>query len=128
MRYLIVATILLLFSCQSSVQKTIRPAKIPIKVVILSMFEPGNDEADRPGEFQYWVEKLPLKDTIPFDYGFDRNLRYNKELGVLGMVTGIGNTQAGISVMASCNSTSKGSPVDSIASKPLCFSTLYNLL
>jgi len=83
---------LLFTACQPTVQKTIKPAKIPIKVVVLSMFEKGNDEGDRPGEFQYWVENLPLNDTIPFDYGFDRNLRYNKELGVLGMVAGIGNT------------------------------------
>ncbi|MEM6316197.1 MAG: purine nucleoside permease [Bacteroidota bacterium] len=93
-------SVLLITSCQTDVQKTVQPEKIPIKVVILSMFEPGADEGDRPGEFQYWVEKLPLKDTLPFEYGFDRNLRYSKELGVLGMVTGIGNTQAGISVTA----------------------------
>jgi len=91
---------LLLTACQPTVQKTLKPAKIPIKVVVLSMFEKGDDAGDTPGEFQYWVENLPLKDTIPFEYGFDRNLRYNKELGVLGMVAGIGNTQAGISVMA----------------------------
>ncbi len=100
MRYLFLLLIIAITACQPTVQKTIKPAKIPIKVVVLSMFEKGNDEGDRPGEFQYWVEKLPLKDTLSFEYGFDRNLRYNKELGVLGMVAGIGNTQAGISVMA----------------------------
>ena len=91
---------LLFIACQPAVQKTTEPAKVPIKVVVLSMFEKGNDAGDTPGEFQYWVENLPLKDTLSFEYGFDRNLRYNKELGVLGMVAGIGNTQAGISVMA----------------------------
>jgi len=70
MRYLFFGLIILISAaCQPNVQKTIKPAKIPIKVVVLSMFEKGSDEGDTPGEFQYWVENLPLKDTLAFDYG-----------------------------------------------------------
>ena len=75
------------------------PNKIPIKVVVVSMFESGEDSGDRPGEFQYWVERLPLEKSLPFPQGY-RDLRYNEELGVLGIVTGIGNTKAGISITA----------------------------
>jgi len=73
--------------------------KIPIKVVVVSMFESGEDSGDRPGEFQYWVERLPMDKSLPFPQGY-RDLRYNEELGVLGVVTGIGNTKAGISITA----------------------------
>jgi purine nucleoside permease len=30
--------------------------QIPIKVVVVTMFEIGEDTGDRPGEFQAWVE------------------------------------------------------------------------
>ena len=38
---------------------------IPVKVVVLTTFEIGEVTGDRPGEFQPWVEGLPLKETIP---------------------------------------------------------------
>lgn len=77
------------------------PAREPIKikVVVVSMFEIGNDTGDRPGEFQLWVERLPLTDSIPFAQGF-RQLRINREMGVLGMVTGIGTAKSAASTMA----------------------------
>ena len=84
-------------ACQSPPKEG--PAKIPIKIVVVSMFEPGEDQGDQPGEFQNWVEKLPLQKTLSFPQGY-RNLRYNPELGVLGIVTGVGNTKAGISITA----------------------------
>ena len=87
-----------LFACQPDQPKKTNQ-KIPIKVVVVSMFEPGQDEGDRPGEFQYWVERLPLTDTFSFPQGY-RDLRYNPELGVLGIVTGIGNTRSAISITA----------------------------
>ncbi len=88
---------LLILSCTTTTEK--EPAKIPIKVVIVNMFESGEDTGDRPGEHQYWVEKLPLDKQISFPQGY-RDLRYNEEKGVLGIVTGIGNTKAGISITA----------------------------
>ena len=89
---------LTLFACQEKPLQEI-PSKIPIKVVVVSMFEPGEDEGDQPGEFQNWVEKLPLQEKLPFPQGY-RDLRYNPELGVLGIVTGIGNIKSGISITA----------------------------
>ncbi len=71
---------------------------LSIKVVVVAMFEAGDDAGDRPGEFQHWVERFPLPEKIPFPQGY-RNLRYN-ERGVLGIVTGIGTARAASSIMA----------------------------
>lgn len=94
-------TVLCLLSLLACQDKTIseKGNKIPIKVVVISMFEPGEDEGDRPGEFQNWVERLPLPEVIDFPQGY-RNLRYNPELGVLGIVTGVGNTKTAVSMTA----------------------------
>ncbi len=71
---------------------------IPIKVVVVSMFEHGEVEEDRPGEFQFWVERLPLDQTISFPVG-EYELRLNDQ-GVLGLCTGAGIPNATASVMA----------------------------
>ena len=73
--------------------------KIPVKVVVVTMFEQGEDTGDRPGEFQLWVERFPLGDTISFPTGY-RDLRYNPEKQVLGVVTGIGTAKAAATIMA----------------------------
>jgi purine nucleoside permease len=75
------------------------PDSIPIKVVVVTMFEIGEDTGDRPGEFQTWVEQLPLAVKIPLPHGY-RDLRYNPDKGVLGIVTGIGTARAAASIMA----------------------------
>ena len=72
---------------------------LPIKVVVVTMFELGADTGDRPGEFQTWVERLPLPEQVAFPQGY-RDLRLNREQGVLGMVTGIGTARSAASVMA----------------------------
>ncbi|GAB3018851.1 purine nucleoside permease [Spirosoma pulveris] len=74
-------------------------APLPVKVVIVTMFEIGADTGDRPGEFQYWVERLPLPQTIPFPQGY-RNLRYNPDKQVLGICTGMGTARSAASIMA----------------------------
>jgi purine nucleoside permease len=74
-----------------------RQRPIPIKVVVVTMFEVGEDTGDRPGEFQTWVEQLPEK--IPFPQG-SRDLRYNPDKEVLGIVTGVGTARAAASIMA----------------------------
>ena len=71
---------------------------IPIKVVVVTMFERGADTGDEPGEFQYWVEREKLDRVLPFPAGY-RDLRMNRQ-GVLGMVTGIGTAKAAASIMA----------------------------
>lgn len=84
-------------ACQAPVAEV--PAKILVKVVVVAMFEAGEDEGDRPGEFQNWVERIPLAERIDFPQGY-RDLRYNPEKGILGIVTGVGNTKAAASIMA----------------------------
>ena len=72
---------------------------IPIRVVVVTTFEPGEDTGDVPGEFQFWVERLPLRETLPFPQGY-RHLRYNAARGVLGIVTGEGAERGAASTMA----------------------------
>jgi purine nucleoside permease len=73
-------------------------AKIPIKVVVVAMFEQGADTGDAPGEFQYWVEREKLDKVLPFKQGF-RDLRMNSR-GILGVVTGVGTAKAASTIMA----------------------------
>jgi purine nucleoside permease len=71
---------------------------IRIKVVVVTMFERGEDTGDAPGEFQLWVEREHLDRILPLSSGY-HHLRLNKD-GVLGMVTGVGTAKAAASVMA----------------------------
>lgn len=74
---------------------------LPIRVVIVTMYEPAASAAEDAqfGEFRLWVERLPLPQPIPFPQGF-RDLRYNAERGVLGIVSGVGTARAAASIMA----------------------------
>src|SRR5882724_9821970 len=71
---------------------------IRVKVVVVTMFEQGEDTGDAPGEFQLWVEREHLDRVLPAGSGYHQ-LRMNKDR-VLGMVTGIGTAKAAASVMA----------------------------
>lgn len=73
-------------------------AKIPVKVVVVTMFESGEDTGDAPGEYQTWVEREHLDRVLPAGNGF-HHLRMNKD-GVLGLLTGMGTAKAAASVMA----------------------------
>ncbi|GIS18535.1 MAG: hypothetical protein CM15mP120_04510 [Pseudomonadota bacterium] len=42
------------------------PAPLPVKAVIVTMFEIGEDEGDTAGEFQLWKERRNLNDEFPF--------------------------------------------------------------
>lgn len=75
------------------------PNPIEIKVVVLNMFEVGEDTGDTPGEFQYWVEREHLDTVLPFPQGY-HNLRLNPKTSVLGVLTGVGTARAAASVMA----------------------------
>ena len=71
----------------------------PIKVVIVTTFEPGEDTGDAVGEFQDWVEREPLNGTLPFPGGV-HPIRYNATHDVLGIVTGMTLVNATASTMA----------------------------
>lgn len=71
---------------------------IPVKVVVVTMFERGEDTGDVPGEYQLWVEREHLDQVIDVPAGY-HHVRMNKD-GVLGMLTGVGTAKAAASVMA----------------------------
>ncbi len=79
-------------------QATAPEALIRIKVVVVTMFERGEDTGDTPGEFQLWVEREHLDQILPLPAGY-HHVRLSKD-GVLGMVTGVGTAKAAASVMA----------------------------
>ncbi|MCJ2186757.1 purine nucleoside permease [Novosphingobium beihaiensis] len=72
---------------------------LPVKVVIVSLFEIGKDEGDTAGEFQLWKARRGLTMRIPFPQSF-HDLYYNPETQVLGMVTGIGTARSTAATMA----------------------------
>ena len=82
----------------ASVQADDHQAPIKIKAVVVTMFEHGELEGDRPGEFQFWVERFPLDQQLPFKMG-QHPLRLSAA-GVLGICTGGGVTNATASIMA----------------------------
>jgi purine nucleoside permease len=92
--FILLAVFPLRFSAQSS-----SPSKpIPIKVVVIAMFERGEDTGDTPGEYQLWVEREHLDQILPLPAGY-HHVRLNKD-GVLGILTGVGTAKAAASVMA----------------------------
>jgi purine nucleoside permease len=78
--------------------QTVSAAPVRVKVVVVTMFERGEDTGDTPGEFQLWVEREHLDQILPLAAGY-HHVRMNKD-GVLGMVTGVGTAKAAASVMA----------------------------
>ena len=90
---------LLLCLCAGA-RAQVAPAKkpIPIKVVVVTMFERGQDTGDTPGEFQLWVEREHLDQILPMPAGY-HHARLNND-GVLGILTGVGTAKAAASVMA----------------------------
>src|SRR5260370_36603445 len=79
-------------------QATAETKPIRIKVVLVAMFERGEDTGDTPGEYQLWVEREHLDQIIPLPAGY-HHVRLNKD-GVLGILTGVGTAKAAASVMA----------------------------
>ena len=71
---------------------------IPVKAVVVTMFEIGEDTGDTAGEFQLWKERYGLTDVYSFHGHHD--LHFNPEKSVLVMVTGIGTAKSAASTMA----------------------------
>jgi purine nucleoside permease len=72
--------------------------RIPVKVVVVAMYEIGAVTGDKPGELQLWVEREQLTTVLPFPLG-EYELRMN-DRGVLAICTGGGITNAATSIMA----------------------------
>jgi purine nucleoside permease/predicted cupin superfamily sugar epimerase len=90
-----------LFSCTpqniSSTQNSDDP--IEIKVVVVTMFEIGADEGDKPGEFQLWKAGQKLDTCLPFAVSH-HDICINPKTGVMGIVTGMGTAKAAAAIMA----------------------------
>lgn len=81
-----------------SVEEADKEKPRPVKVVVVTLFEIGDDTGDRAGEFQLWKERRQFDEILPF-HGY-KNLHYNSEDGLLVMVTGIGTARAAAATMA----------------------------
>jgi purine nucleoside permease len=77
---------------------TAKPKPIAVKVVVVAMFEVGNDTGDTPGELQYWVERDHLDRSYPLPAGYHA-LRMNGE-GEMAVLTGQGTAHAAATIMA----------------------------
>ena len=74
-------------------------SQLPVKIVLVTMFEIGDDLGDAPGEFQFWRERRNLYQKIDFPHSH-HDLFYNPNSQILGMVTGIGTAKAASATMA----------------------------
>ncbi|MFO1069926.1 MAG: purine nucleoside permease [Geminicoccaceae bacterium] len=74
-------------------------APIPIRVVVVTLFEVGTDNDGSPGELENWVKRFPLPEIVPFPQGY-HHLRLNREKRVLAVLTGVGTARAAASLMA----------------------------
>lgn len=72
---------------------------VEVKVVVITMFEIGEDTGDAAGEFQTWKERQGLTRAYPFPQSH-HDLYFNPETGVLGMVTGMGTNKSSSAIMA----------------------------
>jgi purine nucleoside permease len=72
---------------------------IPVKAVVVAMFERGTVDDGNPGEFELWVQNEKLDQVFPFPMGWKDHLRMNDK-GVLGVATGVGVTNATATIMA----------------------------
>ena len=90
----LIALILLLNAALRAAETAIKP-----KVVVIAMFEPGNDTGDTPGEFQLWVEREKLDTVYPLPSAY-HDVRANADGSVIGIVTGVGVTRAAATIMA----------------------------
>lgn len=75
-----------------------QPAPIPVKVVIVTMWQNGDGATDAPGEFHLWIQREHLDRVYPLPAG-EAPVRMNAR-GVLGILTGIGTAKAAASIMA----------------------------
>ena len=97
-RFVLVLIVLGIFPVLLRAQATTPGTPIRIKVVVVAMFERGEDTGDAPGEYQLWIEREHLDQIIPLPAGY-HHVRLNKD-GVLGILTGVGTAKAAASVMA----------------------------
>ena len=72
---------------------------LPVRIVIVTMFEIGKDTGDAPGEFQFWKERRHLDTCFAFPQGY-HDVCYNPESQILGIVTGMGSIKSATATLA----------------------------
>jgi purine nucleoside permease len=92
----IVVALLVSLCLAALAQAETRP--IPVKVVVVTMFEVGADTGDQPGELQYWVERDHLDRIFPLAAGYHA-VRMN-HAGEMAVLTGPGIAHATATIMA----------------------------
>ncbi len=92
-----IALCLVLVACSAAGPASAVPVKV--RVVVVAMFEVGNDTGDVPGEFQFWVEREKLDRIWDFPQG-ERKLRTTQDGSLLGVVTGTGTIHSSATIMA----------------------------
>lgn len=96
---IVICALLNACSNQNDSQTSAIPAPIPIKVVVVTMFEIGADQGDKPGEFQLWKKGQQLNTCLPFEVSH-HEICINPDTGVMGIVTGMGIAKATAAIMA----------------------------
>ncbi|MDP5052734.1 MAG: purine nucleoside permease, partial [Congregibacter sp.] len=91
-----ITMLMLLASCLGNPALAAKP--LPVKVVVLSMFENGEPTGDKPGELQLWLERNPGLREMPFALG-EYSLYYGDN-GLLVACLGGGIPNATASTMA----------------------------
>jgi len=71
---------------------------IPVKAVVVAMFERGTPDDGDIGELELWVQRERLDTVIPFPIG-PADLRMNED-GVLAVLTGMGSNNAATVITA----------------------------
>ena len=71
---------------------------IPVKIVVVTMFEVGEDTGDQPGELQYWVERDHLDRVYPLPAAY-HSVRMNGD-GEMAVLTGQGTAHAAATASA----------------------------
>ena len=69
---------------------------IPVKVIVVANFEPGEDMGDAPGEFQLWAEREKLTEVIPIRGALHPLRRNAGMIRVLREVYGLTGAEASV--------------------------------
>ena len=96
---LITALTVTLAACSQTPMPAAETAPMAVKVVIVTMFETGEDSGDDAGEFQRWYERRQLSTVFEAPH-MHHNIQANLDTGVIAIVTGMGTANASASVMA----------------------------
>jgi purine nucleoside permease len=88
----------LLLVCLLALPLAAAPRRIPVKVVVVAMFEVGEDTGDKPGELQYWVERDHLDRIFPLPAGY--HAAHMNDAGEMAVLTGQGTASATATIMA----------------------------